>query len=75
MGLTYSRDGMARPLQILSDMLNEIRGGTFLPDQTRSGRLVQHGAQPQRALASGTGQSDVVKVEISDDESDIDAWN
>ena len=75
MGLTYSRDGMARPLQILEDMLSEIRGGTFRPDETRSGRLVRQGAEAPRALASGAGRDGAVKVEISDEESEINAWD
>ena len=41
MGLTYSRDAMARPLSILGDMLNEIQKGVFRPDCTRSGRLIK----------------------------------
>lgn len=40
MALTYSRDGAARPLSLLVRLLSEIRQGTFLPDSTRSGRLV-----------------------------------
>ena len=38
-GLTYSRDGMARPLEILGNVLEEIRNGLHFPDCTRSGRL------------------------------------
>jgi hypothetical protein len=39
MAMTYSRDSAARPLAILSQVLMEIREGTFDPDCTRSGRL------------------------------------
>ena len=40
MALVYSRDGAARSLRLLESMLSEIRRGQFLPDATRSGRLV-----------------------------------
>ena len=43
--MTYSRDSSARPLALLSQVLREIRDGTFEPDCTRSGRL-KPGAQP-----------------------------
>ena len=45
MAMTYSRDSAARPLAILSQVLMEIREGTFDPDCTRSGRL-KPGAKP-----------------------------
>ena len=74
MGLTCSRDGMARPLQILMNMLEEIRKGTFLPDCTRSGRLVR----PEGNKVTEHGQElkqGVVKVEISDDEGELNVWD
>ena len=40
MGLTYSRDGAAASLAALEQLLCEVRCGLFLPDETRSGRLV-----------------------------------
>ena len=52
MGLTYSRDGMARPLQILSDMLSEIRCGNFLPDQTGVVVSFQQNLQAEVQIAS-----------------------
>lgn len=39
--IVYSRDCLARPLQLLAGMLSSIRFGEFQPDQTRSGRFVQ----------------------------------
>ena len=39
MALVYSRDSAARPLALLSHVLDEIRRGIFEPDCTRSGRL------------------------------------
>ena len=65
---------MARPLQILSDMLSEIRCGKFQPDQTRSGRLLQSepegkGSQNSQELGA------VVKVDSSGEEDEFDAWN
>ena len=43
--MTYSRDSSARPLALLTQVLREIRDGTFEPDCTRSGRL-KPGAMP-----------------------------
>ena len=40
--IIYSRDAMARPLQILQTVLNAVRDKTFVPDNTRSGRFVAH---------------------------------
>ena len=74
MGLTYSRDGMARPLQILMNMLEEIRKGLFLPDCTPSGRLVQPEGKKVTVHGPELNQ-DVVKVEISDDEGDFNVWD
>jgi hypothetical protein len=67
MGLTYSRDGMARPLQILEEMLSEIRGGTYLPDCTRSGRLVRKEDNSAGLTSSSAQLQDATKIEISDD--------
>ena len=39
MALCYSRDGAARPLRVLEQILREVRERTFKPDETRSGRL------------------------------------
>ena len=36
----YGRDALARPLRLLLGLLKEIRSGAFLPDLSRSGRLV-----------------------------------
>jgi hypothetical protein len=74
MGLTYSRDGMARPLQILHDMLAEIREGTFRPDCIRSGRLVSD-SNKKSARPALANRADTVKVESSDEEPDLNAWH
>ena len=39
MALCYSRDGAARPLRVLEQILREVREKVFKPDETRSGRL------------------------------------
>ena len=74
MGLTYSRDGMARPLQVLQAMLEEIHTGRFRPDCTRSGRLVKLASEPQSKFQCESVDS-VVKVESSDDEHSVSAWD
>ena len=74
MGLTYSRDGMARPLQILSDMLAEIRSGTFRPDCTRSGRLAVGDTGTAPSSAQGA-RAETIKVESSDEEVELNAWD
>ena len=73
-GLTYSRDGMARPLQILEEMLSEIRGGTYMPDCTRSGRLVRKEDNGAGLTQPSAQLQDATKIEISDDESDLNTW-
>ena len=74
MGLTYSRDGMARPLQILGNMLEEIRNGVYFPDCTRSGRLVNSKASTGEKSLVGVPGDKNVKIEISDDEDVGGAW-
>ena len=74
MGLTYSRDAMARPLSILSDMLSEIRKGMFRPDCTRSGRLIKE-TSGATASSSEPVRDATVKVEISDEEVDLNVWS
>ena len=74
MGLTYSRDGMARPLQILQAMLEEIHSGQFRPDCTRSGRLVKVSSEPQSKVQE-LSCANVVKIESSDDERLLSAWD
>ena len=39
MGLTYSRDGAAASILAMEGLLEEIRAGSFDPDDTRSGRI------------------------------------
>ena len=38
--MVYSRDGAAAVLMCLDKLISEIRAGTFLPDVTRSGRIL-----------------------------------
>ena len=44
MALMYSRDGASRPLRVLDGLLKEIRNRHFNPNDTRSGRLSEVGA-------------------------------
>ena len=60
MGLTYSRDGAAASILALEQLLSEIRCGTFLPDETRSGRILKS--------ANGPGQVTIVIKDEDDRE-------
>ena len=42
MGMVYSRDGAAASILILEKLISEIAHGLFDPDETRSGRIVEH---------------------------------
>ena len=42
---TYSRDSMSQSLRAVCEVVGAIRAGRFQPDQTRSGRFVQVGAE------------------------------
>ena len=74
MGLTYSRDAMARPMQVLNNMLSEIRRGLYFPDCTRSGRLVSQTVAAQGLGGSSNERNAVIKIEIEDDEVDSHEW-
>ena len=74
MGLTYRRDGMARPLEILGNMLEEIRNGVYFPDCTRSGRLCKPIDKTGGTKKSSVLLDECVKIEISDDEDITGAW-
>ena len=74
MCLTRSRNGMARHLQILSDMLTEMRKGIFKLDYTRSGRLVVEANKKPEQVAPAS-RDDTVKVESGDGEQDLNAWD
>ena len=73
MDLTCSRDGMAMPLQILSDM--EIRIGVYIPDRTRSGRLVVDKAHSTFGAAGAHLNTKDVKIAISDEDVDEREWD
>ena len=74
MCLTHSRDGMARHLQVLSDMITEMRKGIFKLDCTRSGRLVVEANKKPEQVAPAS-RDDTVKVESGDGEQDLNAWD
>ena len=52
MAMVYSRDGAAASLLLLERLIDEIVKGTFKPDSTRSGRIVESQAQGARAWSS-----------------------
>ena len=47
MALRYSRDGASRPLRVLEGCFQQLRDGTFKPDETRSGRFVDVSRTPE----------------------------
>ncbi len=65
MGLTYSRDGAAASIAALEQLLCEIRLQLFLPDETRSGRLVKS--------AIGSGNFPIVIKDEGDGEANVEA--
>ncbi len=58
MSMVYSRDGASASLLILEKLLSEIRQKLFLPDVTRSGRIVK------AASADSTGKRKDIQVKI-----------
>ena len=68
MALVYSRDGASAVLMTLEKLINEIKTGVFLPDVTRSGRiLAQDASAGSRLLEVKTEKVHEVIV-IQDDE-------
>ena len=64
MALTYSRDSAAHPLMILGKLIGEIREKKFLPDETRSGRLVE---DAEEVSFDKEAQIVVIKDEVGED--------
>ena len=69
MALRYSRDGASRPLRVREGCLQQLRDGTFKPDETRSGRFIDatqtSEAQPSVKLETVDLVSENGKVEGS----------
>ena len=77
----YARDAMARPLRLLSEVLEAIRVGTFLPDAHRAGRFLTPSlpssfslvapcepiAQPDGSHRSKSAKRDMEVVEVKSD--------
>ena len=68
MAMVYSRDGASAVLMTLEKLINEIKSGIFLPDVTRSGRIVsQDEAESSRLVEVKAEQvHDVVVIEDSE---------
>ena len=49
--LTFSRDAQSALLRVLTEVISSVRSGAFLPDETRSGRLV--GELPPLKVSTG----------------------
>jgi len=47
MALVYSRDGASAVLMTLEKLIHEIKTGVFLPDVTRSGRILTQAASAE----------------------------
>lgn len=69
----YGREELAAPLRALARLYGEIRSGVFLPDQTRSGMIVE-APPPSPAAAAPTGGGDH-DASSSDGEDDDDGEN
>lgn len=68
MANTYSRDTASHPIHVLCQVLEEIWNGTFIPDSTRSGRLIT----PNQGVSSGIGPKEEQEiVSISGDENEV----
>lgn len=86
MGLTYSRDGAAASILAMEGLLEEIRSGSFDPDDTRSGRIKrsdhkasevveikdEEPADPPRDVADSDSSSHDSSSSSSSDESTVD---
>ena len=77
MALVYSRDGAARSIQLLQDLMREIREGVFLPDETRGGRLrmttMPATSLPEAAMVAAWNVKKEI-ILVSDDEADDEAF-
>ena len=72
MSMVYSRDGASASLLVLERLLGEIRQRTFLPDVTRSGRIVERKPAESVEVPSNSqvkSELEVVDIVSSDDES------
>ena len=75
MSMVYSRDGASASLLILEKLLGEIRQKTFLPDVTRSGRIVKTSpsdSAEKRKEVQVKIESEVVEVASSGSEDVLD---
>ena len=70
----YSRDSLASPLRALQAVLLQVAVGTFLPDATRSGQLVEEGSETgssSASAASSAGSDDAVALEPLEEEQEV----
>ena len=70
--LTYSRDGLAGPLRLLCNMLDDVKSGAFLPDSTRSGRFPQEEHRVEQRQEDAKSDASSSSSDGSDNESEID---
>ena len=69
MAMVYSRDGAAAVLMCLDKLISEIRTGTFLPDVTRSGRILSCDAAVSSEVQAVKSEEVVPVVNIDDSDS------
>ena len=54
----YSRDAMATPMRVLDRLLLQVQRGTFLPDETRSGRFVRDASSSESSSIASDDEED-----------------
>ena len=69
MAMVYSRDGAAAVLMCLEKLISEIRTGKFLPDVTRSGRMVSSDAAVSSEVQAVKSEEVIPVVNIDDSDS------
>ena len=72
MAMVYSRDGAASSLLLLERLIDEIHRGSFKPDNTRSGRVVETSEPPSEAQSSSVKIEVVVSSEEEEDTQQVD---
>lgn len=70
--LTYSTNGLAGPLRLLCNMLNDVKSGAFLPDSTRSGRFPIENPEHDEGREDAKSDASSSSSDGSENESEAD---